>query len=29
MYDAVVGPIADQIEGAIDAIAWERERLGL
>ncbi len=28
-YEAVVGPIADQIGGAIDAIAWERERLGL
>ena len=28
-YKAVVGPIAEQIDGAIGAIDWERERLGL
>lgn len=27
-YDAVVGPIAEQISGAIGAIAWEQEQLG-
>lgn len=27
-YEAVVGPVADQIQGGIDAIAWEQEQLG-
>lgn len=27
-YEATVGPIANQIQNAIDAIAWEQEQLG-
>ncbi|WP_298852833.1 tripartite tricarboxylate transporter substrate binding protein [uncultured Ruegeria sp.] len=28
VYTETVGPIADQIQGGIDAIAWEQEKLG-